>query len=53
MNKTIIESNYFKSFYEMKKRFIKNSVLKHYLRQISIIKHAYNKDHEFIKKKKT
>ena len=52
INKTIIESNFYKSFYEMKRRFIKDSFLKYYLRQISIIKHVYNKNNQFIKKKK-
>ena len=52
INKTIIESNFYKSFYEMKRRFIKDSILKHYLSQISIIKHVYNKNNQFIKKKK-
>ena len=52
INKAIFESNFYKSFYEMKRRFIKDSFLKRYLRQISIIKHVYNKNNQFIKKKK-
>lgn len=36
----------------MKRRFIKDSILKHYLKQISIIKHVYNKNNKFIKKEK-
>ena len=44
INKTIIESKYYKTFYKMKRRFIKDSILKHYIKQISIIKHVYNKN---------
>lgn len=52
INKAIIESKYYKSFYKMKRKFIKDSILKHYIEQISFIKHVYNKNNEFIKKKK-
>ena len=52
INKRIIESKYYKSFYKMKRRFIKDSILKHYIKQISIIKHVYNKNNKFIKMKK-
>ena len=39
----------------MKRRFIRDSILKHYINQISIIKHIYNKNNKnnkFIKKGK-
>ena len=52
INKAIIESKYYKSFDKMKRRFIKDSILKHYIKKISIIKHVYNKNNKFIKKKK-
>ena len=52
LNKIIFESIYYKSFYKMKRRFIKDFILKNYINQISIIKHVYNKNNNFIKKKK-
>jgi lipopolysaccharide biosynthesis glycosyltransferase len=52
INKAIIESKYYKSFDKMKRKFIKDSYLKHYIKKISIIKHVYNKNNKFIKKKK-
>ena len=52
LSKIIIESTYYKSFYKMKRRFIKDSILKHYIKQISILKHVYNKNNKLIKKKK-
>ena len=55
LSKIIIESIYYKSFYKMKRRFIRDSILKHYINQISIIKHIYNKNNKnnkFIKKGK-
>ena len=36
----------------MKRRFMKDPILKDYLSQISIIKHIYNKNNKFIKMKK-
>ena len=44
INKAIIELKYYKSFYKMKRRFIKDSILKNYIKQISFIKHVYNKN---------
>ena len=52
VNKTIIESKYYRSFDNMKRRFMKDPILKDYLSQISIIKHIYNKNNKFIKMKK-